>query len=45
MAVSTPPALSTELARIFEVTQPAVSIAVKRGQTLADTKGWRVPEE
>ncbi len=28
-----------------EVTQPAVSIAVKRGQTLADTKGWRLPEE
>jgi REP-associated tyrosine transposase len=34
----------TELARRFEMTQPAVSIAVKRGETLADAKGWRLLE-
>jgi putative transposase len=35
----------TESARRFEMTQPAVSTAVKRGEALANAKGWRFPEE
>jgi putative transposase len=34
----------TELARRFEMTQAPVSIAVKRGETLANIKGWRLSE-